>query len=417
MADGGNVILGNLNTANSVTTLNRNGSAANTALTVINQNGSGIRGEGTGTGIGVRGDSRHFYAVYGSAPHGIAVGGFATTGHGVWGESTLGIGVRGESESQVGVSGVSDTAAGVQGNAPNGTGVFGSSLNRIGVFGNSIFGMAGVFGRASKNLGVMGRSIESVGVAGFSETTIGVFGEAEPLGLSEKPRTPFGVLGRSQQSIGRGVVGVSRDGIAVGADTTTGFAGVFQGQVVVRGNFTVFNGAKSAAVQHPDGSHRLLYALESPESWFEDFGRGEMVDGQAQIDLDPDFAALVQSDSYHVFLTPEGESNGLYVSHRTPMGFLVQEQQRGTSRLEFSYRVVAKRKDIAGERLAKVEVPPPVIGADIVVAIPEPPELPGQPEPLERPDDQNTVLPNDRMEKDRAKSPAPSKRKVRKKPS
>lgn len=417
MADGGNFILGNLNTANSVTTLNRNGSAANTALTVVNQNGSGIRGEGTGIGIGVRGDSRYFYAVYGSAPYGIAVGGFATTGNGVWGESTSGIGVRGQSKSQVGVSGVSDSAAGIHGHADNGTGVIGTSLNRFGVFGNSGHGVAGVFGRSSNSLGVAGRSIDSVGVAGFSETTIGVFGEAEPRGLSEKPRTPFGVLGRSQQAIGRGVVGVSRDGIAVGADTTTGFAGVFQGEVVVRGNFTVFTGAKSAAVQHPDGSHRRLYALESPESWFEDFGRGEIVDGRAQIDLDPDFAALVLSDSYHVFLTPEGESNGLYVQSRTPRGFVVQEQQRGTSSLEFSYRVVAKRKDIPGERLAKVEVPPRVMGADIVVAIPEPPELPAQPEPLERADDPKTVSPDDRFGKDAVKSAAPSKRKVRKKPS
>jgi hypothetical protein len=417
MADGNNLILGNLNTSNSVTTLNRNGSATNTALTVVNQNGSGIRGEGSGNGIGVRGNSHHFYAVYGSAPYGVAVGGFATTGQGVWGESNSGIGVRGQSKSQVGVSGVSDTAAGVHGHADNATGVFGSSVNRSGVFGNSSHGLAGVLGNSRDNLGVAGTSIQSVGVAGFSENAIGVFGEAKPRGLAEKPRVTFGVLGRSQRADGRGVVGVSQDGVAVGGVTTSGFAGFFEGNVAVKGNFTVFNGAKSAAVQHPDGSYRRLYALESPESWFEDFGRGEMIDGRAQIDLDPDFAALVLSDSYHVFLTPEGDSNGLYVNSRTPRGFVVQEQQGGRSSLQFSYRVVAKRKDIPGERLAKVEVPPLVIGADIVVDIPEPPELPAQPEPLERPDDQNTVLPNNRMEKDAAKSAVPSKRKARKKTS
>lgn len=386
MADGDNFILGNLNTADSTTTLNRNGSGANTALSIVNQNGSGIRGEGSGIGIGVRGDSRSFYAVYGSAPYGIAIGGFAITGHGVWGESNSGMGVRGQSSSQVGVSGVSNTAAGVQGHADNSVGVFGSSLNRTGVFGNTGHGRAGVHGNSRDSTGVTGTSLNFVGVSGFSEQLVGVLGQAEPPGLVEEPLFTFGVFGRSQQVTGRGVVGRSRDGIAVGGSTDSGFAGVFEGRVLVKGNFIVFGGAKSAAVEHPDGSHRLLYSLESPESWFEDFGRGEIVDGRAQIDLDSDFVALVLSDSYHVFLTPEGDSNGLYVSSRTPTGFVVQEQQSGKSRLQFSYRVVAKRKDITGERLEKIEVPPPVMEADIVVAIPESPEQPAQSEPLKRPD-------------------------------
>jgi len=34
----------------------------------------------------------------------------------------------------------------------------------------------------------------------------------------------------------------------------------------------VIGGPKSAAVPHPDGTLRRLYCVESPESWFEDFG-------------------------------------------------------------------------------------------------------------------------------------------------
>ena len=41
----------------------------------------------------------------------------------------------------------------------------------------------------------------------------------------------------------------------------------------------------------------------------------------------------------------------------TPEGFQVSEQQGGTSNVGFSYRVVAKRKDIAGPRFEKVESP------------------------------------------------------------
>jgi hypothetical protein len=81
------------------------------------------------------------------------------------------------------------------------------------------------------------------------------------------------------------VYGISLRGHAVvGATTAEGAAGIvgatngvagtsagaFFGQVFVSGDFTVAGGAKSAAVPHPDGTHRRLYCLESPESWFED---------------------------------------------------------------------------------------------------------------------------------------------------
>jgi hypothetical protein len=66
---------------------------------------------------------------------------------------------------------------------------------------------------------------------------------------------------------------------------------------------------------------------------------------------------VVKTGAYHVFLTPCGDSNGLYVTRRSATGFEVREQKKGTSSLRFSYRVVAKRKDIAGKRLAKVMLP------------------------------------------------------------
>jgi hypothetical protein len=116
-----------------------------------------------------------------------------------------------------------------------------------------------------------------------------------------------------------------------------------------------------------------MYALESPESWFEDMGRAELVDGRAQVDLDDEFAAIVQTDDYHVFLTPEGDTQGLFVSARTPDGFEVRELQGGTSNLTFSYWVVAKRGDIEAERLQRIE-PPPALADVLPPEVPEPPE-------------------------------------------
>lgn len=135
-------------------------------------------------------------------------------------------------------------------------------------------------------------------------------------------------------------------------------AGVFMGKVQIFGDLEVHQGSKSAVVEHPDGSMRKLYALKSSDSWFEDLGRAEMIQGQAQIELDDDFTAVVRTDGYFVFLAPEGSSSGLYVS-KSPRGFEVREQQQGTSDLTFSYRVLAKRKDVEAERFQTVEVTEP----------------------------------------------------------
>jgi hypothetical protein len=157
--------------------------------------------------------------------------------------------------------------------------------------------------------------------------------------------------------IGRGDFGSHNVGRLTGTYSEGGLAaGYFVGNVFVRGGFYV-TGTKSAAVPHPDGELRALYPIESPECWFEDVGRADLSGGRARVELDVDFAALVSTDDYHVFVTAEGESNGLYVSARTEREFEVREQREGTSSLTFSYRVLARRKDVKVERLQKVKPP------------------------------------------------------------
>ena len=74
---------------------------------------------------------------------------------------------------------------------------------------------------------------------------------------------------------------------------------------------------------HPDGSHRLLYCMESPEAWFEDFGKGTLAGGKAEVKLDPDFAAVVDTSNLHVFLTPHDETHHLAVKATGGGGFTV----------------------------------------------------------------------------------------------
>ncbi len=98
-----------------------------------------------------------------------------------------------------------------------------------------------------------------------------------------------------------------------------------------------------------------LYAIQSPENWFEDFGSGTLTNGVATVTLDPTFAQTVNAtNEYHVFLTPKGESEGLYVSDETPQGFEVHEQRGGRSSVAFDYRIVAKRAGYENRRLGDV---------------------------------------------------------------
>jgi hypothetical protein len=118
-------------------------------------------------------------------------------------------------------------------------------------------------------------------------------------------------------------------------------------------------------------------------TWFEDFGEGALVCGEASIALDADFAAVVDASKYHVFLTAHKPHADLAVTERSPDGFQVRasEGAEGT----FSWRVVAKRKDIAAPRFEPVEIPlepamPPIPPSATATEPPPMPPLPGRPE-------------------------------------
>jgi hypothetical protein len=272
--------------------------------------------------------------VLGSSTKSPGIAGFSNGSFGVWGYSTWAPGIRGDSASNVGVAGASNDSDGVSGSSLNGYGVFGESDSSSGVVGTAgaagpavpnVPNIAGVVGSSDARFGVIGTSNATTGVVGFSNNSIGVVGQTNNPGS---------------------------------------FAGFFVGNVHVTGNLTL-TGTKSAAVPFPDGSHRLLYCMESPELWFEDFGAAKLKGGRAVVKLDADFAKVIKRD-YRVFLTPEGDCRGLYVRRRRAASFEVRELMGGKSAIAFSYRIVGRRKDIKERRrFAKIDtrlhmpVPPP----------------------------------------------------------
>jgi hypothetical protein len=258
----------------------------------------------------------------------------------------------------LGVVGVGAPGDGVRGVAsgatPSGHGVagatFSSSVSHAGVLGEANVGGVGVVGQSQSGsgIGVRGQgSNQAVRGDGGSFGVVGVGGVA-------------GVWGGNSGSGGIGVVGVS--GPTSGGITP--WAGRFDGSVQVNGRLFV-NGAlfvtgfpKSSVVPHPDGSERVMHTVEAPESWFEDVGRAQLRQGVARVEVDPDFAAVSRlGDDYHVFLTPEGPSNGLYVTDRSSTGFEVREQGEGTSEISFSYRIMTRRADVGAGRLERIERP------------------------------------------------------------
>jgi hypothetical protein len=320
----------------------------------------GVQGFGVGTGSG----------VVGFADNSNARGG-ANSGVGVLGigagpaANTQGVPAGPGGPGVKGIGGINQNGGNADGVQGFGKGTF-SGVTGIGDPSNALG--TGVFGLGGGNFGTGVRGISGNGQSKYSPsgTNVGVYGNGN-VGASGESNASFGtgvegngffaVVGNS--TTGPGGIGM------LGADGLAGvFDGVVQttGNVLVGGNLAVSGGLivsglpKSAAVPFPDGSHRLLYCLESPDSWFEDFGFGRLINGRVQIQLDPDFAATVNTDSYHVFITAYDDNNGLFVSNRTNSGFEVHGRTLAKE-LEFSYRVVAKRKDISPARLQKVTLP------------------------------------------------------------
>jgi hypothetical protein len=115
-------------------------------------------------------------------------------------------------------------------------------------------------------------------------------------------------------------------------------------------------GKVSTAADVEGGARKVaLYSVQSPENWFEDAGSGQLANGAARMEIDPTFAQTVNSGiGYHVFLTPNGDCKGLYITAKTATSFEVHELGGGTSNVAFDYRIMAKRLGFENVRLADV---------------------------------------------------------------
>lgn len=311
-------------------------------------------------------------AIYGGSNSNTAIQGESSTGDGVIGvtggisnSAVLGSNTAGG----VGVTGVTTqcnnfpcSAIGVHGKSvtpgnSGGVGVFGEG-DQMGVNGESLLGI-GVRGGSSATSGVEGFSVSANGVEGVSTSAAasGVYGENLSGGYGVAGRANGGNPAVLGDHTGTGGIGVSGHAVGLNSkgvygEVTNCAAGLNCYAIYADGNFAVAPGwTKSAIVHTADYGDRHLYAMESPENWFEDFGLGQLVNGQAVIQIDPVFAQTVNlTEDYHVFLTPRDGFAELYVANLTATSFEVHDA-KGKTALAFSYRIIAKREGFETMRL------------------------------------------------------------------
>ena len=164
--------------------------------------------------------------------------------------------------------------------------------------------------------------------------------------------------------------------------TQTAFYVNGNGDVYIRGN------TNSVASMH-GGSSATAFTTKTTAPTLEDTGTAQLVGGVSAVRIDPTFAATIDTSApYRVFLTPAGDSRGLYVASRNVAGFIVRESQGGRSSMSFDYRIVAAPIGHARERMARITRDAPGVVPHVsaaatfrhAVAPPRPP-VPGRSQP------------------------------------
>jgi hypothetical protein len=250
--------------------------------------------------------------------------------------STINTGVLGVTTS--GLYGVEGTAAG-----NSSAGVFGDGLT------SSQFGVLGI-----SNLGT-----GTAGIEGSSTTGIAVSGNAASNGIGVAGTTAGGNSVQGTATGGGQGGAFTSDTYAGMRGTSGGFAGVI-GQCLTGGtdefdgensgftiNYTVdCTGHVTSTVRTRDGKFATVTAPKSTQSVLEDYGEAQLVNGRASVRLNPAFAEAISARGpYLVFITPGGDTNGIYVTNKTMQGFDVREVRGGRSTLTFDYRIVGKPAD------------------------------------------------------------------------
>lgn len=344
--------------------------------------GKGLASDGIGV-LGLGSNGSGYYTVTGGS------GGAFTGYHGalaVGTDVTMGTGIiaAGNNSSYVimpagaggAFTGVTTGAAGFGTNSSSGIGIIGAGNNQAAWVpstgcGGAFTGNYGVFCRsvAAAGTGILAAGNNIANPLTYTGGSGGAFTgtEAGVVGYGTTAATGIGVIGVgnnatvSVPSTGCGgaffgsVCGVY--GKANNTDNNNRYGGYFEtsgayAYVGVRYSNTnrkiLGTNSVSTIVKNTKGDLVILTCPEAPETVFQDFGIGQLINGYAHIPIDPDLVININVSDQHplkVYVTPEGDCNGLYVTNKSAEGFDVFELQGGKSNISFSWQIVATRAD------------------------------------------------------------------------
>lgn len=104
-------------------------------------------------------------------------------------------------------------------------------------------------------------------------------------------------------------------------------------------------GFKSFVQPHPETPElAIVYqCLEGPSPMVQVCGNVDLIDGYAEVELPPSFQWVTSDDDLSVFLTPFGETDGLYVDSVDTHRLVIRERNGGRANCRVSWQVIGHR--------------------------------------------------------------------------
>jgi hypothetical protein len=290
------------------------------------------------------------FTVSNTSSNGSALLGASNEGAGLFGQSTSGLGTYGSATTGFGVAGVSSESTGVYGASSAYSGEIPAILGEgsIGVYGESSNGnYPGLYGYSGSSNGLYAASGSTYGSPGiygygpgegaFIENGLCCYGALEAEnddGTSGYPLVAYNTYGS----------GITGEFFVDGSGD-----GNFSGSVTASGGF------KTVIIAH--GGEKLAASVPvTPQATMEDTGTARLVGGEGEVRFDSAFASTIDARrGYQIFLTPDGDTRGLYVAQKYEGGFVVREVEHGRSSLWFDYRIVARPRGASDVRLPEMD--------------------------------------------------------------
>lgn len=321
---------------------------------------------------------------FGIVSEGATGGGTAS----IYGFNTnAGYGVRGHSTNSMGILGTSTNNHGVYGE----TAFTGGAFLTGGIVGwgagnngaNGVLAIADQNAASSSNIAIRAVSGSTTSISSAEVLNVAVNANATDLGLyvmTERPinnntsisteaarfhsnftgvatdadaRDPRARLAGYEPSVsisGQGTQNTYYGGYFYSGGHNTNSSYAYVGARRATTNFKIIGtGTVSTIVSGINPNEKkTMFAPEAPEVLFQDYGTGQLVNGVAQIQIDPIFSRNIYVSNekpLKVFIQLEGDCNGVFVTNKSATGFTVKELQGGTSNASFSWHIVANRAD------------------------------------------------------------------------